>query len=128
MSQKIFILEDHMFYANVLIPKLRKQGYIVSHYPTYKSAEEAVSNGETFDFGILDVVLTNGKTGIHFAEKYGSKFKKILFVTGCRDIQTIETLLSKNWNSVSKQYEIWGDLKDFLTTDREMHISIDEAC
>jgi DNA-binding NtrC family response regulator len=117
MSQKIFILEDHMFYANVLIPKLRKQGYIVSHYPTYKSAEEAVSNGETFDFGILDVVLTNG-----------SKFKKILFVTGCRDIQTIETLLSKNWNSVSKQYEIWGDLKDFLTTDREMHISIDEAC
>jgi DNA-binding response OmpR family regulator len=128
MSQKIFILEDHAFYANVLIPKLRKQGYVVSHYLTYKSAEEAVSNGETFDFAILDVVLTNGKTGIHFAEKYGNKFNKILFVTGCRDIQTIETLINKKWNSVSKQYEIWDDLKDFLTTDREMHISIDEAC
>jgi len=128
MSQSIFLLEDHAFYANVIIPKLRKQGYLVTHCLNYKCAEEVMSSGQKFDFALLDVVLTNGKTGIHFAEKYGNRFNKILFVTGCRDIQTIETLLNKNWNSVSKQYEIWSDLRDFLTSDKEMHISLEEAC
>jgi response regulator RpfG family c-di-GMP phosphodiesterase len=128
MSKKIFYLEDHAFYANVIIPKLRKQGYEVVHCLNYKSAEEAVANGEKFDFALLDVVLTNGKTGIHFAEKHGDKFGKMLFITGCRDIQTLETLLNKDWNSVSKQYEIWDDLKDFLTSDKTMHIPLDEAC
>ena len=128
MSKKIFYLEDHAFYANVIVPRLRKQGYEVVHCLTYKNAEEIISNGEKFDFALLDVVLTNGKTGIHFAEKYGKNFDKILFITGCRDIQTLETLINKKWNSVSKQYEIWDDLNDFLTTNRTMNIPLDEAC
>jgi ActR/RegA family two-component response regulator len=128
MSKKIFYLEDHAFYANVIIPRLRKNGYEVVHCLTYKDAEMAISNGDKFEFALLDVVLTNGKTGIHFAEKYGKLFEKILFITGCRDIQTIETLNSKNWNSLSKQYEIWDDLYAFLTTDKKMSIPLDEAC
>jgi DNA-binding response OmpR family regulator len=128
MSKKIFYLEDHAFYANVIIPRLKKQGYEVTHCLTYKSAEEAMSGSAKYDYALLDVVLTNGKTGIHFAEKYEKAFEKILFITGCRDTQTIEALINKGWNSVSKQYEIWDDLKDFLTTDKAMHISLEEAC
>lgn len=125
---KIFYLEDHAFYANSIIPRLKKKGHEVVHCLNYKSAEEEIAKGN-FDCALLDVVLTNGKTGIHFAEKYSNKFNnKMLFITGCRDLQTIETLINKNWNSVSKQYEIWDDLVEFLDHNKEVHISIDEAC
>lgn len=128
MGKKIFYLEDHVFYANIIVPRLRKQGYEIVHCLNYKCAEEAMNNGEIFDYALLDVVLTNGKTGIHFAEKYSSRFGKILFITGCRDNLTLETLFNKNYNSVSKQYEIWNDLDTFLTTDKQMHIPLEEAC
>jgi DNA-binding response OmpR family regulator len=77
MNKSIFFLEDHAFYANAIIPRLKKQGYNIIHCLTYKDAEDAMAKSGAYDFAILDVVLTNGKTGIHFAEKYGKRFKKI---------------------------------------------------
>jgi DNA-binding response OmpR family regulator len=126
--KKIFYLEDHTFYANVIVPELIRQGYSVTHALTYKNAEEEVVKEETYDFAILDVVLTNGKTGIHFAEKYKHKFGKMLFITGCKDTQTIETLVNKKWCSLSKHYEVIDDLKEFLENGKEFYISVDDAC
>jgi hypothetical protein len=94
----------------------------------YKEAEKILNSNKSFDYSLLDVVLTNGKTGIHLAEKYEDKLGKILFITGCRDIQTLETLHNKQWCSVSKQFEIWDDLFDFLNSDKKMYISLEESC
>lgn len=109
---KILIVDDHTFYVKELQEKLKEDGYEVLYAKNYIEAESLIMNN-TFDASFLDIILQNGKTGIHLAEKYGKKLGRIMFVTGCTDETTIRTISNK-YASASKMTSIWVPLATFL--------------
>ncbi len=111
--KKILILEDHKFYIKEIIDELQDQGYTIDHATRYQQAEELIQKN-TYDFAILDVILQNGKTGLHFAEKYSSKINKITFLTGCVDDVTLDAITRTPHASMMKGPTIWDTLEEFL--------------
>lgn len=125
--KSIFYLEDHKFFADIITQRLIKKGNNVVHVTTYKEAEEKIKDN-TYDIALIDVTLCNGKTGIHFCEKYENKFKKILFVTGNIDKMTIETLHQKNWRSIRKTDQSLVHIMEFVDGKKEdFNIPIDDT-
>jgi DNA-binding response OmpR family regulator len=109
---KILMCDDHLFYSKEIVEKLREDGHDVVYAPNFKEAESALLT-QKFDASLLDVLLQNGKTGIHLAEKYTHKLGRIMFITGCNDDMTINTIKEK-YACVSKLKTIWKYLDDFI--------------
>ena len=110
---KILIVDDHKFYVNELLEKLREDGHNVHYAKNYLEAQSIIDQNPQFDISLLDVILQNGRTGLHLAEEYGTKLGRIMFVTGCNDDTTIKAISTK-YASASKILSIWGPLKEFM--------------
>lgn len=109
---KILQLEDHPFFANEVTEYLVEKGHEVVFTESWEQAEIVMMSGAKFDACILDVVLKNGKTGLHFAEKWKEKIGRPLFITGCVDEVTINAV--NTYSAISKLTVIWNALDDFL--------------
>lgn len=116
MKLKVFYLEDHEFFSVDIIEYLRELGHEVYYAKTYAEAEAIINEVQNFDVSIVDVILQNGKTGIHFVSKHEGNLGKIMFLTGCVDSQTLDKLTK--WQVASKRDVIWDTL-DTLLQDAE---------
>jgi DNA-binding response OmpR family regulator len=108
MSLKVLYLEDHEFFSIDIIEYLKEAGHEVFYAKTYAEAEALIETNKTFNVSIIDVILQNGKTGIHFVSKHEDKLGKIMFLTGCIDQPTLDKL--SKWNFASKRDIIWDKL------------------
>lgn len=122
---KIFYLEDHEFYAEDVIALLQKEGHEVTYVSNFKDCVEILKNNK-FDCSILDVILQNGKTGLQLAEDYKNNLGRIMFLTGCVDKATLDTVISR-YPSANKLFNSVGKIKEFLkggypTIDNEAEI------
>jgi response regulator RpfG family c-di-GMP phosphodiesterase len=124
----IFYLEDHHFFADIIIRNLKQLGYDVLYCDNYYEAEKVIEKNGPFEFSILDVMLKNGKNGINFVEKYHDKLGNFIFLTGCKDEATIRTINNREYPSISKMYEIVDDLIDFIEKGKRPIISMTEVC
>jgi CheY-like chemotaxis protein len=93
---KILICDDHQFYIKEIIEQLKEDGHDVHYAKNYYEAEQIINSSIPFDVSFLDIILQNGRTGIHLAEKYSSNLGRIMFVTGCTDETTIKARLGQN--------------------------------
>ena len=110
---KILYLEDHAFFGDSVNEALHEDfpNHTVDYATTYLQAEALISKNN-YDISVLDVILQNGKTGIHFAEKYNKNLGKILFVTGCKDELTLKAL--DKYTTISKQPHVLDAIKKFI--------------
>jgi DNA-binding response OmpR family regulator len=109
---KILQLEDHPFFANEVTEYLTELGHVVTFVESWDAAEDVMLSGAEFDACILDVVLKNGKTGLHFAKKWKDKIGRPLFITGCVDEITINAV--NRYSAISKLTVIWKGLDEFI--------------
>jgi DNA-binding response OmpR family regulator len=109
--KRIFILEDHTFYASEIVEYLSKT-YEVVYAQSYKEAEVILKDNVKFDFSILDVILKNGKTGIDIVNIYHKKLGDVLFLTGCIDNVTIG--LIEKYKSAHKMHFYIDDIVDVI--------------
>jgi len=114
---KILIVDDHTFFVKEILEELHENRHDVHYAKNYYEAERMINENTKFDISLLDVILQNGKTGIHLAEKYGEKLGRIMFVTGCIDDTTM-TAIGTKYASASKIRSIWGPLKEFMNGGR----------
>lgn len=128
MKKPIFYLEDHNFFADIIIRALKMEGYEIIHCDNYHDAVNVIEKNGPFEYSILDIILKNGRNGISFVEKYHDKLGNFIFITGCRDEATIKTLNNRNYPSLSKMYEIIEDLKLFLENKSTPIIPMTEIC
>ena len=113
---KVLYLEDHAFFGDSIY-NILKQDFPeleVDYAKSFSQAETLMAT-KAYDLSILDVVLQNGKTGIHFAEGYGKSLGKILFVTGCKDELTLKML--QKYKHVPKDIKVLEDIKVFIKTN-----------
>lgn len=108
MSLKVLYLEDHDFYSIDIIDYIKDEHHEVYYAKTYAEAEHLMETHKEFDVSIVDVILQNGKTGIHFVTKYENRLGKIMFLTGCVDQLTLDKI--SKWNVASKRYMEWDKL------------------
>lgn len=109
---KILYLEDHEFYAVDILKLLRKLGHEVFWCKSYKEFKEQIEN-QTFDCSILDMILQNGKTGLELAETYSDILGRIMFLTGCVEKATLDTIIDK-YPSANKMIIPREKIKQFL--------------
>lgn len=111
---KILYLEDHAFFGDSVIDILLTDfpEHSIDYATSYASAEILMRNNK-YDISILDVVLQNGKTGIHFAENYTVALGKVLFITGCKDELTLKAL--EKYNYINKDLRVIKVIKEFIT-------------
>jgi DNA-binding response OmpR family regulator len=110
---KILLCDDHTFYSKEIVEKLREDGHTVVYASNFKEAEKLITDNKAFDISILDVILQNGKTGIHLAEKYKSVLGRIMFVTGCIDDTTVNRL-NGSYACASKAKCVIPPIDEFL--------------
>jgi len=110
---KILYLEDHAFYGDEMYKTLHKDlsNHTVDYATNYSQAVSFMNN-KSYDISLLDVILQNGRTGIHFAEKYQKCLGHILFITGCKDEPTLEAL--KHYEYIPKSTKSLNLIRDFL--------------
>jgi DNA-binding response OmpR family regulator len=110
---KILLLEDHSFFATELVDYfIEETNYEVCYAKSYKEAVLALDKHGPFDYTILDVILQNGKTGLDLVRGHKDKLGKIMFLTGCSDDTTLNTL--QEYIVVSKLEVIWPKLEEFF--------------
>ena len=109
---KILYLEDHAFFGDSVYEILCQDfpEHKIDYATGYNEAEGLMD--KNYDMSILDVVLKNGKTGIHFAEKFNKKLGKIIFVTGCKDELTLKAL--EKYNFVNKDIKVLDIIENFI--------------
>ena len=110
---KILYLEDHVFYGDEMYKTLHKElsNHTVDYATNYAQAESFMIE-KSYDISLLDVILQNGRTGIHFAEQYQQKLGRILFITGCKDEPTLEAL--KHYEYIPKSTKSLNLIREFL--------------
>jgi DNA-binding NarL/FixJ family response regulator len=116
---KILYLEDHSFFGDSV------RDILVEDYPqhqidyvtNYANAVNIMKENK-YDISILDVILQNGKTGIHFAEKFTPYLGKILFVTGCKDELTIKAL--EKYEYVNKDLKVISTIREFIKKNEQI--------
>lgn len=121
----ILYLEDHTFFAQDIIDILEDMGHNVTYVDSYIQCVYML-NKHSFDCSILDVILHNGKTGLHIAEEYKEKTGRVMFLTGCVDPTTLQAVTTR-YPSANKLFKIKSKLEDFLkggypTIDNEEEI------
>ena len=110
---KILYLEDHTFFAKEIVDHLRDDlKHEVVFADSWKSVKEVLDSGEVFEVSILDVILTNGKTGFHVAKTWEPQLGRIVFLTGCTDDATLKAL--EEYPTLSKLNSVWESLDEFL--------------
>lgn len=109
----ILYLEDHAFFGDSIHEALHEDfpNHTIDYATTYVQAE-SLTLKNNYDISVLDVILQNGKTGIHFVEKYSNKLGKVLFVTGCKDDLTLKAL--EKYNNISKKPYVFDEIKKFI--------------
>lgn len=109
----ILYLEDHNFYGDEMYKSICKISsiYKVDYATSYSQAKELMKN-KKYDISLLDVILQNGKTGIHFAEEFTKQLGKILFITGCNDELTLKAL--QHYTYIPKDTQSLSFVKEFL--------------
>ena len=112
MSLKVLYLEDHEFFSIDIIEYIKESGHEVFYAKTYAEAESLMENNKSFNAAIIDVILQNGKTGIHFVTKHEADLGKIMFLTGCIDQPTLDKL--SKWGVASKRDIIWDRIDILL--------------
>jgi DNA-binding response OmpR family regulator len=115
---RILYLEDHVFFGDSVYEILNQDfpEHTIDYATGYNEAEAAILKNN-YDISILDVVLKNGKTGIHFAEKFQDKLGKILFVTGCKDEPTLKAL--EKYSYVNKDIKVLDSIKEFININKK---------
>jgi len=110
---KILYLEDHSFYGDILYKSLNIEfkGHNIDYATSYTQAESFMVNTK-YDVSLLDVILQNGRTGIHFAENFQKELGKILFITGCSDELTLKAL--KQYNYIPKSTKSISQIREFI--------------
>lgn len=112
MSLKVLYLEDHEFFSVDIIEYVQECGHDVYYAKTYAEAEKLIQDHKNFDAAIVDVILQNGKTGIHFVSKHEGSLGEVMFLTGCVDQATLDKL--SKWRVASKRDIIWEKLDDIF--------------
>lgn len=110
---RILYLEDHAFFGDSLFEMLVQDfpQHQFEYATSYAQAEARILNNK-YDLSLLDVILQNGKTGIHFVEKYNQDLGKVLFVTGCSDTLTLKTL--EKYNYTGKDIKVLKVITEFI--------------
>ena len=108
MSLKVLYLEDHEFYSIDVIEYIKEESHELFYAKTYAEAEKLIEEHKNFDVSIIDVILQNGKTGIHFVSKHEGNLGEIMFLTGCIDQATLDKL--SKWRVASKREIVWDKL------------------
>lgn len=108
MSLKVLYLEDHEFYSVDVIEYIKEENHELFYAKTYAEAENLIREHKNFDVSIIDVILQNGKTGIHFVTKHEGNLGEIMFLTGCIDQATLDKL--SKWRVASKREIVWDKL------------------
>lgn len=112
MKLKVFYLEDHVFFSEDILEYLKELDHEVFYAKTYNEAVQLIEEHKNFDVSLIDVILQNGKTGIHFVTKYEGSLGKIMFLTGCVDQPTLDKL--SKWEVANKRDTIWDKLDKLL--------------
>lgn len=112
----IFILDDHEFYCLDIIEYLREMKHNVVYIKSFKDAIAYFQEHpqQMFDFSLIDIILSNGKTGVHFVSQYEQRLGKILFITGCVDENTLQTI--QKWDFVNKQDNVLEKIDMYINT------------
>lgn len=111
---KVLLLEDHNFFASDLIEYFKEDtDFDLVYVKSFKEAVEAIEKHGYFDYSILDVILQNGKTGMDIVKTFKNKIGKFMFLTGCTDQATLNTL--SEYIVVSKLDIIWPKLDLFFS-------------
>jgi len=105
MTLKVLYLEDHEFFSVDIIEYIKETDNMLFYAKTYAEAEKLIEEHKNFDVSIIDVILQNGKTGIHFVTKHEGNLGEIMFLTGCIDQPTLDKL--SKWRVASKREIIW---------------------
>lgn len=115
--KKILFLDDHSFWSQEIVEYLKEEKGLDVHYAqSYNEAQAIMKKDKSFDMAILDVILQNGKTGIHFAEEHKEKLGDIIFITGCNDEFTLNAL--KSYKHASKLDNVWPTLDKFIEDNK----------
>jgi len=110
---KVLYLEDHKFFASEILEYLKDDLKLdVTYVDSWESVKTVLNTNVKFDISILDVLLKNGKTGFHVAQQWEKKLGRILFITGCIDEVTLNSL--KKYSSINKTTCVWNPLKKFI--------------
>jgi response regulator of citrate/malate metabolism len=115
---KILYLEDHAFFGDSIYEILVQDfpEHQIDYATSYAQAEARILNNK-YDISLLDVILQNGKTGIHFTEKYNMDLGKILFITGCKDELTLKALAKYTYTG--KNITVYETIKDFIKANEK---------
>jgi two-component SAPR family response regulator len=116
---KILYLEDHSFFGDSVRDILVEDypEHTIDYVTSFASAVDIMKNNK-YDISILDVILQNGKTGIHFAEKFTSDLGKILFITGCKDDLTIKAL--EKYEYINKDLKVISTIREFIKKNEKI--------
>ena len=109
---KILMVDDHTFYSEMIVDWIREQGHEIHYVTRYDDAVKVLEKEGKFDFSILDVILQNGKTGLTIVKNYPTQLGKILFLTGCTDQPTLNSI--SPYASIHKTEVIWDHLEKFF--------------
>lgn len=109
----VLYVEDHSFFANEICEYLKEDLNLKVYYAkSYSEAEEFIRKHKFFNFALLDVALSNGKTGVDIVHKFKMCFGRVMFITGLVD-ELVYTNI-QNYASASKMAEIWPKLEAFF--------------
>jgi DNA-binding response OmpR family regulator len=111
-SLNVLFLEDHEFFSEDIVEYFKDEGHKVTHAKTYADAVKAVENNN-YDVSIIDVILQNGKTGIHFVSNFQDKLGTVRFLTGCIDQPTIDKI--SKWGYYNKRDEVFTKLDKLIS-------------
>ncbi|MCS7317589.1 MAG: hypothetical protein NZZ41_04660 [Candidatus Dojkabacteria bacterium] len=117
---RFLILDDHEFYCRDLIEYITLAKQEVYFAKNFREGVEIMEKNPSlvFDVSFIDIILNNGKTGLHFISRYESRLGKIIILTGCIDDNTLETV--KKWEVINKADNVLEKLDDIF---EEFHVS-----
>lgn len=110
---RFFILDDHEFYCQDIIEYLKEKGQEVFYAKTYKEANELISTLDKIDVSFIDIILNNGKTGLHFLSLWEYKLGNIFILTGCVDANTLDKV--KKWKVIQKADNILNIIDEIIS-------------
>jgi two-component system response regulator LytT len=95
-SLNILIIEDELLIAEMLKEMLLELEHrVVAVAKNYDSALELIENHKEINFAILDINLSETKTGIDIAKKINQEYKiPFVFLTSYSDKQTIKEAIA----------------------------------
>lgn len=114
---RFFILDDHEFYCNDIIDYLKEKGQEVFFAQTYQDACKIISKIDRIDVSFIDIILNNGKTGLHFLSLWEYKLGTVFILTGCVDAHTLDKV--KKWKVIQKADNILDIIDEIISQNQK---------